>query len=246
MVSIQRVYDTLKNLANKDQKGFVTPYVFNSFATLAQLRVFNEIFGELVEAKKLASAGVDAGSILSLREKKMEDMAYYTTTSEFNAQPFRIPGNTYKIISVSHENPLSLDELYAKCELITNPSTFEYIKKSRLSYPTDDYRVALIFQDRVRVYPEGSSDTYYLYYYRTPGCYSPIFSGGYAQNPSLTPLYAVDVVDGIELFSVVSSRNFDLPASYESEIINEMAAMIGLNLRDSDVVQSAQQNTSAE
>ena len=77
MVSIQRVYDTLKNLANKDQKGFVTPYVFNSFATLAQLRVFNEIFGELVEAKKLASAGVDAGSILSLREKKMEDMAYY-------------------------------------------------------------------------------------------------------------------------------------------------------------------------
>jgi hypothetical protein len=62
----------------------------------------------------------------------------------------------------------------------------------------------------------------------------------------LGPLYAVNVVDNVEIFTPFSSRNFDLPASYESEIINEMAAMIGLNLRDSDVVQSAQQNTSAE
>jgi hypothetical protein len=246
MVSIQRVYDTLKNLANKDQKGFVTPYVFNSFATLAQLRVFNEIFGELVEAKKLASAGIDAGSILSLREKKMEDMSYYSTLYQSSSEPFGIPTNVYKIISVSYGDPLDLDEDYAKCELITNPSTFEYIKKSRLSYPTDDYRVALVSQDIVRVYPSDSSDNYYLYYYRIPGSYIPIPTGGFTQSPGSTPLYAVNVVDGIEIFSPFSSRNFDLPASYESEIINEMAAMIGLNLRDSDVVQSAQQNTSAE
>lgn len=246
MVSIQRVYDTLKNLANKDQKGFVTPYVFNSFATLAQLRVFNEIFGELVEAKKLASAGVDAGSILSLREKKMEDMSYYSTLYQSPIEPFGIPTNVYKIISVSYGDPLDLDEDYAKCELITNPATFEYIKKSRLSYPTDDYRVALVSQDRVRVYPPDSSDNYYLYYYRIPGSYIPLITGQFTQSPGSTPLYAVNVVDGIEIFSPSSSRNFDLPASYESEIINEMAAMIGLNLRDSDVVQSAQQNTSAE
>jgi hypothetical protein len=246
MVSIQRVYDTLKNLANKDQKGFVTPYVFNSFATLAQLRVFNEIFGELVEAKKLASAGIDAGSILSLREKKMEDMAYYSTISPFNGQPIKIPDNSYKIISVSYEDPLDLDDAYAKYELITNPSTFEYIKKSRLSYPTDNYRVALVNRDFIRLYPVNSSETYYLYYYRTPGCYSFSPALGYTLNTELGPLYAVNVVDNVEIFTPFSSRNFDLPASYESEIINEMAAMIGLNLRDSDVVQSAQQNTSAE
>jgi hypothetical protein len=32
MASVYQVYSTLKNLANKDEKGFVTPQNFNTFA----------------------------------------------------------------------------------------------------------------------------------------------------------------------------------------------------------------------
>lgn len=245
MVSIQRVYDTLKNLANKDQKGFVTPSVFNSFASLAQLKVFNEMATELVGAKKAAASGVDAGSVLSIRERKMEDMAYFTQQVNFNSQPFRIPGNVYKIISVSYNDPTDLDEGYGRCELITDPNTFEYIKKSRLSHPTDVYRVALMYQDRIRVYPDDSSEQYYLYYYRTPGCYS-YTNNGYQLDVNLQPAYVVNVVDGIEIFSPTTSRNFDLPASYEQEVVYEIASMIGLNLRDAEMQQDAQQNTSTD
>ena len=51
MVSVQSVYETVKNLANKDQKGFVTPEIFNSFAKAAQLKIFHEIFQEAIEGR---------------------------------------------------------------------------------------------------------------------------------------------------------------------------------------------------
>ena len=51
MISVQSVYETVKNLANKDQKGFVTPEMFNSFAKSAQLKIFHEIFQETLKAR---------------------------------------------------------------------------------------------------------------------------------------------------------------------------------------------------
>ena len=47
MASVNTVYTALKNLANKDQRGFITPAVFNSFAGVAQLNVYNSLFDKL-------------------------------------------------------------------------------------------------------------------------------------------------------------------------------------------------------
>jgi hypothetical protein len=40
MASVNRVYSALKDLVNKDQRGFVTPAVFNNFAQVAQMNLF--------------------------------------------------------------------------------------------------------------------------------------------------------------------------------------------------------------
>ena len=53
MVRAQAVYNRLKDLANKDQKGFITPAVFDNFAALAQINIYNELFQELVKAKQI-------------------------------------------------------------------------------------------------------------------------------------------------------------------------------------------------
>ena len=34
MVSVVQVYNAVKNIANKEQKGFITPAIFNSFAAI--------------------------------------------------------------------------------------------------------------------------------------------------------------------------------------------------------------------
>ncbi len=44
MASVERVYKAVRDIANKDQRGFVTPAIFNEFAGMAQMNVFNSLF----------------------------------------------------------------------------------------------------------------------------------------------------------------------------------------------------------
>ena len=103
MASVQQVYNTLKDLTNKEQKGFITPQVFNSLAAVAQMNVYNEFFTELVEAQKLSRQGFELGRDKSVRKQKQEDLSYFikrqTIDSETNV--FNKPFDLSKIISIS-------------------------------------------------------------------------------------------------------------------------------------------------
>ena len=55
MISVIEVYNAVRDLANKDQKGFVSPKVFNSFASIAQENVYLEMYSELVALMDLES-----------------------------------------------------------------------------------------------------------------------------------------------------------------------------------------------
>lgn len=77
MVSVLQVYTALRDLANKEQKGFITPQVFNSFAALAQMNIYNEMFAELVTAKRLSRQNFEPGRDKSVRKQKQEDLAFY-------------------------------------------------------------------------------------------------------------------------------------------------------------------------
>jgi len=61
MISVQRVYEVVRDICNKDQKGFVSPNVFNTLARVAQQNIFNEMFNELKVANALRASGRDAG-----------------------------------------------------------------------------------------------------------------------------------------------------------------------------------------
>lgn len=255
MVSVYRVYTALKNLANKEQKGFVTPEVFNSFAHMAQLNVFNEIMTETIDAKKMAKAGFDVGSVLSMKERKAEDVSYFYKKVKSQASDqssISKPADLYKIVYITFEdtnesNNQDLDSDYGKCEILYNPFLFEELKISRLSAPTDQYKVALVGGEKIEFWPADTSEEYWLHYYSTPGSYQTAVTGTKTRVP-LPPVYTAvsSGISNVEMFNQFSSRDFDLPASYESEVTNEIAKMIGLNLRDQDIQQYAQEKTASE
>jgi hypothetical protein len=81
MISVQRVWDTVREICNKDQKGFVTPNVFNTFARVAQQNVYNEMFKELQVATALRMGGRDAGRDKSAYKMLEEDLKHYIRTA---------------------------------------------------------------------------------------------------------------------------------------------------------------------
>ena len=82
MISVIEVYNAVRDLANKDQKGFVTPNVFNTFADVAQQNVFSKILENLVQAKALRMGQRDpgAGSLYT----NEDDLSEYIKESELN------------------------------------------------------------------------------------------------------------------------------------------------------------------
>ena len=85
--SIVTVYNTLIDLVNKDQRGMVTPSIFNSFAQLAQVKVFNKMFDNLVQAKNLRIRGIDPADDKSMVRRIKEDLSYFIKTSDITSSP---------------------------------------------------------------------------------------------------------------------------------------------------------------
>ena len=82
MINVERVYAIVRDICNKDQKGFVTPNVFNTLARVAQQNVYNEMFNELRGAVALRASRRDAGRDKSAYKMVEEDLSTYIRVAE--------------------------------------------------------------------------------------------------------------------------------------------------------------------
>ena len=92
MISVERVYAIVRDICNKDQKGFVTPNVFNTLARVAQQNVYNEMFNELRGAVALRASRRDAGRDKSAYKMVEEDLSTYIRVAEMaDSDPIGAP-----------------------------------------------------------------------------------------------------------------------------------------------------------
>lgn len=102
MASVNEVYSALKNLANKDERGFITPKVFNTFTTVAQNKIFNDLFNELTKAQTLRARNVDSKMHHSYTKRLEEDLSYFSKESSISQANgvFAKPDDLARIISM--------------------------------------------------------------------------------------------------------------------------------------------------
>jgi len=248
MASVETVYRTLKDLANKEQKGFITPSVFNRFAYVAQLGIYNEMFVELVEGKKLQRQNVDPGRDKSVRKRTLEDLSPFVTRtpalpkysptggSEAVTNLFLRPANFSRLISISvgGDSAYSIDK--KNVEIVYDVEKMDKILGSNLSTPTSDFPVALV-TDEIEVFP-SDIESIDITYYRRPGGID--YNSNYVDDK---PIYAVEEFDGVELFNPELSIDFMLPEHYVYELVFEIAKLMGIRLRDASMSQVATQET---
>lgn len=250
MVSVLQVYNALKDLTNKEQKGFITPQVFNSFAALAQMNIYNELFTELIGAKKLGRQSFDPGRDKSVRKQRLEDLAFFIRRKElFNSGSlFAKPTDLSKIISLTVDSDLSTYENGAvedrvTCELVYDPEKMDRVVGSNLSAPTPSFPVALVSTKDIEIFPD-EVEIAILTYYAKPSSFD---SEG---NISLgSPFYDFDVVsfNGNDLeLPLGTCRDFMLPPHYLTEVVMEMAKLLGVRLRDPNIQKFALQEEASE
>ena len=258
MVSVLQVYDALRDLMNKEQKGFISPAVFNSLASIAQMNVYNEIFSELVNSKRLSKQNFDPGGDVSQRKQKREDLSYFVRrlvvaisefdedvllTSALNPDVFDKPDDLSKIIAISAV--ISVDGALTDvnpCEIVYRPSDLDRLLLSNISAPTDMFPVAYVSDTTIEVFPEDATGQLEITYYAKPGSYKIDGTRSDAQ-----PFYDVRYVQEFDInVTGDGCRNFMLPPHYVSEVVMEMAKMLGVRLRDPSVVQFASKEEASE
>ena len=118
--------------------------------------------------------------------------------------------------------------------ILYNQDDIDRVLSSDLSRPSSDNPVALISSE-IEIFPTtvGSIS---LRYYKLPEGTNPTTGAKVASQPSFGYSTAVP---GVELYSPSSSVDFELPEHYFVDLVVEIAQLIGINLRDADVVNYA-------
>jgi hypothetical protein len=237
MASVNRVYSTLKDLVNKDQKGFVSPAIFNEFAAAAQMNIYNRLFDEGRNAMRFRRAGIDQGRDKSKDKQLQEDLSVFAKKANISKSNgvFAKPDDLGRIISINTKSTYALGSfLGTQVDLVYNQEDIDRILASNLSQPTSESPVALISAD-IEVFPT-TINRVDLRYYKLPQGINPVTNAKVASQPVFG--YSTAVA-GVELYLPANSVDFELPEHYYVDLVVEIAKMIGVNLRDADVVNYA-------
>lgn len=274
MVDITQVYEILRDLSNKDQRGFVTQNEFNNFAAAAQNKIYNEIFSEVLQANKLRRQQVDGKGAMSLLRQKQEDLSYYvaeydlfvpdeteanyyeTQTNEDGAEVqdqigtqslFIKPTDVRYIIGIYVGETDAYGESATPCEIIRDASKHRRVLNSRLSHPTTDFPTAFVGDRTIQISPTTGLRATMTYYRQARSRYTTVqvedvfneiqVDAGALDISSMPVLVGTENNNGVNIINHLNTRNFDLPEHYLPEVVMEMAHMIGMNVRDTNLMQ---------
>ena len=239
--SVNVVYNTLKDLVNKDQQGFVTVDEFNRFAQVAQLRIFNRLFDTLKHGSRLERAGFGQGRDKSKQKQIQEDLAIFAKSVDVTRDSSQ---NVFlrnqasiddlsRIISISTAGSLLLGQTTrTPVEICYDEEKIERILSSTLNAPTESFPVALVTQD-IEVFPE-TINKIKLRYYKIP---QSVQTDGVTRSDD-PPTFGV-ASGVVDTYNSSTSRDFELPEHYTMELVAEIASLIGVNLRDQQVASFA-------
>lgn len=228
-LSVYTAYLALKDLANKDQRGYISPDTFNSFAQPAQQMVYNNMFESVRRKKRIRQGQIDGGFHLSGVKRIKEDLSLFAKDEPIT---FGVGGVADKpddlgyIIAAEKTDGTPIHILYDENKL-------RYLTRSTLAAPTATEPTVLC-SNSLQIFPTTVTSMV-LRYYKTPTGVD--YSG--LKTASL-PTYAYTTTNNIETYDPVNSVDFELPEFYLPYLLIELGRMAGLNLRDRDVMSYSQ------
>ncbi len=137
-VSIDTVYQRVLSVANKEQRGYVTPQEFNLFANQAQMDIFEQYFYDLNQFSRLKGNNLEYADMVTILEEKINIFKKLnqavTIINQFGDGT--LPSDVYRLGTLSRLALTNVEgSAQAIIELVTEN---DYIKfnRSPLAKPT--------------------------------------------------------------------------------------------------------------
>tara|TARA_R110000765_G_scaffold325281_4_gene416750 strand:- start:1999 stop:2766 length:768 start_codon:yes stop_codon:yes gene_type:complete len=240
-VSVDTVYQKVLALANKEQRGYITPQEFNLFADHAQKEIFEQYFYDVNQFKRVPGNNTNYSDMINNLEEKISLFEVYDKsvnvvgsygeifltghTGSGNAQT----PNLYRLgmVRVRYSNQSRFrvaEEIQLKDLNTYSDSPLGRWSKNR---PVYTRYTSTNTKDKLKVYPFPSSDS---------NIDQALVS--YVKKPT-TPKWGYVVINDKPLYNSSSSVNFDLHPSEETELVYRILTLSGIAIEKPQLSQLA-------
>ena len=224
MVRIDDVYQKVLAIANKEQRGYITPQEFSLYANQAQLDIFEEYFYDLDQLLRVPGNNHQYADRVKIIEEKLQLFEHVAGVNAINnfstfgtpTVGVILPDDIYRVIRVEFNN------LEAT---LLNVLDFNSVRfGSLLVRPSDTQPVANVRLNRLRVV--GSNNNFViptgLFYYKKPE--KPVW------NYVVTTSAITGVSTGEALYNSTGSVDFELHPSEETNLVNKILQLAGITM----------------
>tara|TARA_R100000234_G_scaffold25439_1_gene14733 strand:- start:1673 stop:2407 length:735 start_codon:yes stop_codon:yes gene_type:complete len=230
-VNIDDVYQKVLAIANKEQRGYITPQEFNLFANQAQKEIFEQYFYDLNQFKRVPGSRQYESDMTSIINDKLSSFTKHvpltSVSEEFGIQQFNVPVDFYRFQNA--RTSFDLDGIHI--EKLTKTNFFN-ARTSPLTKATRERPLMYISEQNNQIFIQSSTNSpiqrFTLQYFKKPEKpnWTYIISPG-----SHTALY-----DG----SAGNAQNFELHPSEESELVYKILKLAGISMVRDDIMRAGQ------
>jgi len=239
MVNIDTVYQRVLALANKEQRGYITPLEFNLLANQAQLDIFEQYFYDINQNERLPGNDRQYSDVEHMLNEKISafeiEQGNWIPTTVGGGH--NLPADLYSIGQIIYtENGVG-----RICEEVT---TKEYMRlqNSPLAGPTNRRPVYIRFrslgqtsgvESGIRVYGDGGAIL------NTP------ISITYIKIPDRVE-WGYNVIAKKALYNASNSTNFELHNSEETKLVIKILELAGIIINKPGLITVAAQKEVAK
>ena len=223
-VSVDTVYQRVLALANKEQRGYITPQEFNLFANQAQQEILDQYFYDINQFGRQHGNDTEYSDMLSLIQEKLSELETRVLSIGVSGgiYDYRININDlYKLGSVHTTHPTNSQKI--EIEEVNNNERYT-MQSAPLTRPTLSRPVYVNRQDGLNIYPTTISN----------------IDISYIKQPAAVQ-WAYVVVNDKALYNDYESVDFELHASEESELVHRILAFSGIAIKKPELTQAAVQ-----
>ena len=229
-VSINNVYQKVLAIANKEQRGYITPQEFNLFANQAQMEIFEQYFYDLNQFSRILGNDTNYADMVTLLNEKIDHFEKYRVAVDMsNGSGVAILPDYYRMGKVFYYDT---DNKYVEIEKI-NQNKIHHIQNSPLMKPNETRPVYVRFsgvgdnesnrERRIQIYPVTITSRVQCNYIAKP----------------TTVNWQYNVINNSALYTPTGTVDFELHESEEQTLVNKILQLAGVSIKDYNLAKVA-------
>ena len=220
MILVDTVYQRVLALANKEQRGYITPQEFNLLANQAQMEIFEQYFYDIARYNKVPGNDGEFSDYLTILNEKIsffEQERGGSWTNQNMGSSMQLPDELYRLGRVRIAR--------TQVEMLSSEE-FDAARISYLTSPTPNRPIAYLAGNRLWVatgpsqFVDATIGNMNISYIRKPHD----VKWGY------TVITGSAAINGKPLYDPSTSVNFELHISDESELVYRILGLAGITI----------------